>query len=58
LRQAKTHLLGVVLNAVPNRSNVYYRYYSTTDETTVRLSRQRKAPRLFPWRQPRESGQR
>ena len=58
LRQARTHLLGVVLNAVPHRSKVYYRYSSTTDETAVRLSRQRKAPSLFPWRLPHRSGQR
>ena len=27
LRQARTHMIGVVLNAVPVRNNTYYRYY-------------------------------
>jgi tyrosine-protein kinase len=58
LRQARAQLLGVVLNAVPVRSNGYYRYYRTTDETAGRRSYLGKALGLIPWRLPRESGQR
>lgn len=52
LRHANAHLIGVVLNAVPVRSNGYYRYDSATGETAVTHSRLRKAPGLFPWRLP------
>jgi capsular exopolysaccharide synthesis family protein len=58
LRQARTRLLGVVLNAVPLRSDGYYRYYGTTDETARRLSRRTTVQRLFPWHLPYVNGRR
>ena len=58
LRQARTHLIGVILNAVPVRHDGYHWYHSTTGETTVTHSRLRKAPGLFRRRQPHESDQR
>ena len=58
LRQTRTHLIGVVLNAVPVRRDEYYRYYGTRGETAVGHSRLRKALGSFPWSQPHESGQR
>jgi tyrosine-protein kinase len=48
LRQARTQLLGAVLNAVPVRKRAYHRYYGTTDETADNRSPLRKAHGLFP----------
>ena len=45
LQQARTRLLGVVLNGVPFQGDRYYRYYGTTDETASPGSRSGR--RLF-----------
>ena len=58
LRQARTQLIGVVLNAVPDHSDGYYRYDSTAGVTAVPRTHWWKAPGLFLRRQPRQSGQR
>jgi capsular exopolysaccharide synthesis family protein len=58
LRQARTQLIGVVLNAVPVRSDGYYRYATTTGKTAVPRTHLWKVPGLFLRRQPRESDQR
>ena len=58
LRQTKTHLIGVVLNAVPVRHDKYYRYYGTRGDTEVGHSRLKKALGSFLRRQPQESSQR
>ena len=57
LRQAKTPLLGVVLNDAPDQSGRYYRYYGSSEEAKTPGPGQRQWPRLSPWGLPDSEGQ-
>lgn len=57
LRQAKTPLLGVVLNDAPDQSGRYYRYYRPAEGAAVSGSKQRQLPRLLPWGLSTDGGQ-
>lgn len=47
LRQARTNLIGVVLNAVSDRGDAYYGYYGREGETSVRGLPRGKSNGLF-----------
>jgi len=56
LRQARTPVLGVVLNGAADQSERYYRYYGASEEEKVAGSGQNELPRMLSWSLPYVKG--